>query len=105
MDEATQQNSALVEENAASAKSLEQQAAAMDERVRQFQISAAQTDETASVMLRRDAPAATKERPERKAAPAGTKAGAPKANGRNPVARMQANVATAFKQDHDWTEF
>ncbi len=33
MDEATQQNSALVEENAATAKILEQQARAMDECV------------------------------------------------------------------------
>jgi methyl-accepting chemotaxis protein len=34
----TQQNSALVEENAATAKTLEQQAAAMDERVAFFRL-------------------------------------------------------------------
>ena len=38
MDEVTQQNSALVEENAASAKTLEHQSAAMNEKVAFFQI-------------------------------------------------------------------
>jgi methyl-accepting chemotaxis protein len=38
MDEVTQQNSALVEENAATAKTLEHQAKAMDEQVAYFQI-------------------------------------------------------------------
>ncbi|WP_342359782.1 methyl-accepting chemotaxis protein [Terrarubrum flagellatum] len=40
MDVVTQQNSALVEENAATAKMLEQQAAAMDEQVRFFRLEA-----------------------------------------------------------------
>jgi methyl-accepting chemotaxis protein len=39
MDEVTQQNSALVEENAATAKALEQQASAMDERVAFFSVA------------------------------------------------------------------
>ena len=43
MDEVTQQNSALVEENAATAKTLEHQAKNMDERVSFFQIDAAGT--------------------------------------------------------------
>ena len=38
MDEVTQQNSALVEENAATAKTLEQQSQAMEEEVRFFQV-------------------------------------------------------------------
>ena len=38
MDEVTQQNSALVEENAATAKTLEHQAKAMDERVAFFRL-------------------------------------------------------------------
>jgi methyl-accepting chemotaxis protein len=38
MDEVTQQNSALVEENAATAKTLEHQAKAMDERVSFFKL-------------------------------------------------------------------
>jgi methyl-accepting chemotaxis protein len=40
MDEVTQQNSALVEENAATAKTLERQSAAMDERVGAFRLDA-----------------------------------------------------------------
>ncbi len=40
MDEVTQQNSALVEENAATAKTLEQQAKAMDDRVAMFRLRA-----------------------------------------------------------------
>jgi len=39
MDEVTQQNSALVEENAATAKVLEHQARAMDEQMTFFQIA------------------------------------------------------------------
>ncbi len=39
MDEVTQQNSALVEENAATAKTLEHQAKAMDERVAYFRLA------------------------------------------------------------------
>jgi methyl-accepting chemotaxis protein len=41
MDELTQQNSALVEENASAAKALEQQSQAMDERVSFFRVDAA----------------------------------------------------------------
>jgi hypothetical protein len=43
MDEVTQQNSALVEENAAAAKSLEQQSQGMDEQVSFFQLDDAQS--------------------------------------------------------------
>jgi hypothetical protein len=39
MDQATQQNSALVEENAATAKTLEHQAEAMDEEIGFFRVS------------------------------------------------------------------
>ena len=45
MDEVTQQNSALVEENAATAKTLEHQAKAMDEQVAFFQIGASEQHE------------------------------------------------------------
>jgi methyl-accepting chemotaxis protein len=41
MDEATQQNSALVEENAATAKTLENQSQAMNERVSFFRLEGA----------------------------------------------------------------
>ncbi|MEA2948711.1 MAG: methyl-accepting chemotaxis protein, partial [Alphaproteobacteria bacterium] len=42
MDEVTQQNSALVEENAAAAKSLEAQSQGMNERVSFFRLDGAQ---------------------------------------------------------------
>ncbi len=45
MDEVTQQNSALVEENAATAKTLEHQAKAMDERVAFFKIDEGATND------------------------------------------------------------
>ena len=43
MDETTQQNSALVEENAATAKTLENQARSMDQRVASFRLRAGPT--------------------------------------------------------------
>ncbi len=49
MDEVTQQNSALVEENAATAKTLEHQARAMDERVAFFRIAAGAEDDFAAM--------------------------------------------------------
>ena len=65
MDEMTQQNSALVEENAATAKTLEQQATAMDERVCFFRLAAGA--ETAAAPSR---PAAPARRPQSTARPA-----------------------------------
>src|SRR5205085_1771204 len=53
MDEMTQQNSALVEENAATAKALEQQSGAMNERISFFK-----TGTVRSSNLRRDQVAA-----------------------------------------------
>jgi methyl-accepting chemotaxis protein len=115
MDEVTQQNSALVEQNAASAKSLENQASAMDVQVQRFQIGEAGVpaevpDSVARQPSERAAPsAAEKSRPATPAILA--KPGQPKTaashkrNGRNPVARMQAAVATAFKEDPEWKEF
>ncbi len=105
MDEVTQQNSALVEENAATAKTLEHQAKAMDDRVGVFHI-----DEAAGIISGPPARApaiAAKPRPAaiRPAAkpsrPAAQAAGAR----RGPVGRMQAQLATAIKEDADWKEF
>ena len=48
MDDVTQQNSALVEENAATAKTLEHQAKAMDERVSFFRIASGDDRSTAN---------------------------------------------------------
>ncbi|MBI3703656.1 MAG: hypothetical protein HY244_07400, partial [Rhizobiales bacterium] len=112
MDEVTQQNSALVEENAATAKTLEHQAKAMDERVAFFKLAAG-SDVAAA------APASTSTPEKRPAAakpsrapvtPKQQPAAAPKrvvAGGSRggPVGRMQAALATAVNEDPDWKEF
>ena len=87
MDEMTQKNSALVEENAAAAKSLERQSQGMDERVSFFQLG----DSCAGA----DACLPRPRRPSRRAAP---KRVAVAAKG-GPVGRMQAGLAVAVKQD------
>ena len=100
MDEVTQQNSALVEENAATAKTLEHQAKAMDERVAFFKV-----DEGAAV-----APAAQKapvvampaRAPVKQPAPAPKRVAATRGG---PVGRMQATLAAAVNEDQDWKEF
>ncbi|MCC6949333.1 MAG: HAMP domain-containing protein [Bradyrhizobiaceae bacterium] len=100
MDEVTQQNSALVEQNAASAKSLERQAAAMDEHVRTFRIDdAEETPLRRPVAAEAETPAVAKPQAP---APIPPKA---RANGRGPVGRMQTAVAAAFAEDPEWKEF
>jgi methyl-accepting chemotaxis protein len=106
MDEVTQQNSALVEENAATAKTLDEQARAMGERVAFFRLA----DDAPQAM--RAAGGAPARQPAQKAAPRpqsvpAAKAPPPKravANG-GPVGRMQAALATAVNADPDWKEF
>jgi methyl-accepting chemotaxis protein len=115
MDDVTQQNSALVEENAATAKTLEHQSSAMNEQVSVFRV-----DETAaadasgkapSAPIRQAAGAAPKARgaaPRRAAtetkAPPSSKRPQAAAN-RGPVGRMQTALASAIKSDPDWKEF
>jgi methyl-accepting chemotaxis protein len=64
MDEVTQQNSALVEQNAAAAKALEQQSQSMDERVSFFRVEEARGAEQAParavVALKRHATGVTR---------------------------------------------
>ncbi len=96
MDQVTQQNSALVEENAATAKVLEQQAKAMDERVSFFHVASAAASPVAAS---RSA-----------AAPAPSKASAApvKSPARVPAAKPAKAVtqgALAVKDDPDWKEF
>lgn len=119
MDEVTQQNSALVEENAATAKTLEHQAKSMDERVASFRLrndagrgeggESARPSETGEqkVAVARVAaappsrgPAAPKQKPV-----AQLKQVASGGNGGGPVRRMQAELATAVKSEPDWKEF
>jgi methyl-accepting chemotaxis protein len=100
MDEVTQQNSALVEENAATAKTLEHQAKAMNERVAAFRVGDALSPAVKpQSVAERSEPA--KSRPI--AAPRRIAAGG--ANGSGPVPRMQAQLAQAVNQDADWKEF
>jgi methyl-accepting chemotaxis protein len=123
MDEVTQQNSALVEENAATAKTLEHQARAMDERVAFFRIAAGAEDAwpvahkhpsagEASVPASRlsvakplaPRPSTPKPSvPKPAVAMASTRRNAGAA-GRGPVARMQAAIAEAMT-DPEWKEF
>ena len=106
MDEVTQQNSALVEENAATAKTLEQQSMAMNERVGAFRLtdqpSAGEARQRPVVALKRPAPEAPRAQP---AAPAKRQPPAAPVRRGGPVGRMQAALATAIKDDPDWKEF
>ncbi len=123
MDEVTQQNSALVEENAATAKTLENQAVAMTEQVSVFRIDGGAQDGATAIAKRPSAPAAkaparattSAPKPAPQAAPqAAPKAAAkpavkPKAaagmNGGGPVGRMQSALAAAIKDGPEWEEF
>jgi methyl-accepting chemotaxis protein len=111
MDEATQQNSALVEENAATAKTLEHQAKAMDEQVSFFQIAVGDD----SRGFGRAAPRRASPAPKAKsahAAPAPRKATTkPSTPARRaavnpgPARNMQTALASAVNADPDWKEF
>jgi methyl-accepting chemotaxis protein len=87
MDEVTQQNSALVEENAATAKTLEQQSGAMNESVGSFKLNGG--DAAATIP---SAPVVAMARPARRAAPARR-------------ARTDGALALADKEQADWKEF
>jgi methyl-accepting chemotaxis protein len=110
MDEVTQQNSALVEENAATAKTLEQQAKAMDDEVSVFRVDGSASAAAPAAPKRPPVVAPKPARAELKAPP-GKSAGAARsgANGsaavrRNPVGRMQTALATAVNGE-EWKEF
>jgi len=113
MDEVTQQNSALVEENAATAKTLEQQAKAMDDEVSVFRVDASAAGAPPPVQ-RRPATVAPKaaeakvqsSKAGHKPAQAARTTGNGRANGagHGPVGRMQAALATAVNNE-DWKEF
>jgi methyl-accepting chemotaxis protein len=107
MDEVTQQNSALVEENAATAKTLDEQARAMSDRVAFFQVG----DESEAQPAGSRRAAAPPPRPQPVAKPQGLANGkTPPARQRavangGPVGRMQAALATAISAGQDWREF
>jgi methyl-accepting chemotaxis protein len=116
MDEVTQQNSALVEENAASAKALEHQSSTMDERVAFFKMDpgghTARHERSGDAGREHaDGKAASHEKAPARPQPTVVNGpGKPVAKtkleaGKGAVARMQTAVATAFKQEPDWKEF
>jgi methyl-accepting chemotaxis protein len=82
MDEATQQNSALVEENAAAAKTLRDQSETMHSRMGFFKLG---DDSATFKSIEPVAPSAVRGQPR--------------------VRQMQSAVATAIKEDADWSEF
>jgi methyl-accepting chemotaxis protein len=84
MDEVTQQNSALVEQNASAAKSLEEQSQAMNERVSQFRVGTEGSAESV-------APAR------------GAKTN--RRTGRSPAPVTRGNTALAQAVDREWEEF
>lgn len=89
MDEVTQQNSALVEENAATAKTLEEQQAAMNERVAYFQVDAQNTEPEEEI----EAEPAVQSAPVRMATPARVRP------------RTRGNLALASEPAGDFQEF
>src|SRR5262245_14762248 len=104
MDEVTQQNSALVEENAATAKTLETQAGAMDQRVGVFHLDeAGASAQAARPMTAATAPAASA--PKRPASPKAVAAPRRAAANGGPVRQMQAALATEVQAEPDWKEF
>ncbi len=115
MDEVTQQNSALVEENAATAKTLEYQAKAMDEQVAFFQIG--QESAESQRVFEKPAKVEMVQKPKLQLAPSRGPAAAVKqrpvtqmkqsAGGKSggPVKKMQADLANAVNSDTDWKEF
>jgi len=110
MDEVTQQNSALVEENAATAKTLEHQAHAMSDRVAFFRIDNAAVGAAPPVAAAKVQPIAavasrTAPVPAKRPPVAAPKRAATVGRGGGPVGRMQAALATAIHDDPEWKEF
>ena len=100
MDEVTQQNSALVEENAATAKTLDEQAHAMSDRIAFFRVEEEGQELRAAVGASARAPAPrVATRPP--TAPARQRVAA---NG-GPAARTQGSLALAANAEKDWKEF
>jgi methyl-accepting chemotaxis protein len=103
MDEVTQQNSALVEENAATAKTLDQQAHAMSERVSFFRV--ADEAEAQRSYATKPQPGAKPKSVNNARAQQPMPARQRVAVNGGPVGRMQASLAAAVSADQDWKEF
>jgi hypothetical protein len=124
MDEVTQQNAALVEENAATAKALENRAQSMDAQVSFFKIDsdAAAVEVEKKLAIRQQVPAPVQESTKREPAESkvipvahaklpppvrkpSTAVRSSRPAARGSVGQMQAAVATAFDADPGWKEF
>jgi methyl-accepting chemotaxis protein len=90
MDQVTQQNSALVEQNAATAKNLQQQSAAMSTSVAVFKLNGGAESYSA--------PQPAVRQPAASARLNGSGRG-------GPARRMQAGLATALKAEQEFEEF
>jgi len=101
MDEVTQQNSALVEQATATAKTLDQQAQAMSEQVSFFRLDNGRPVQTDALEPRRRATVESAKEPA-KSRPAAAKQGAPK---RAVVGRGNGALAKAVGAEADWKEF
>jgi methyl-accepting chemotaxis protein len=110
MDEVTQQNSALVEENAATAKTLEQQSTTMTAEVSVFKVGDDDVPMTPAAPKRpaaapQKSAAPAKPAPAKSAAPAKASKPAPAAAPRRgTVGQMQTALAAAY-QDPEWKDF
>ncbi len=102
MDEVTQQNSALVEENAATAKTLEHQAKAMDERVAFFRVV---EPASGASPAQRPAPALVAKPAAHRPARPGVAAPVKHAAAGGPAGRTRSNLATAIATETDHREF
>jgi methyl-accepting chemotaxis protein len=98
MDEMTQQNSALVEENAAACRLLQDQAEDMASRMSFFKLDAAAA---ATIVSSRPAPA----RPPAGKAPIRTPMRKVAGGGRGGAAALQSELRNAFTDEPDWKEF
>ncbi len=99
MDEMTQQNSALVEETAAGARTLQEQAGRMHSRMSFFTIDG-MSKVTALESAQQSEPVASAT-----VGYVGQKVAASGGGGRNAVAQMQAAISTAVDDDADWSDF
>ena len=98
MDEVTQQNSALVEENAATAKTLDEQAHAMSDRIAFFRVE----EEGQEIRAAAGASARASAQPVPTRPPSALARQRVAANG-GPVARTQGSLAV--NAERDWKEF
>ncbi|MDR3375915.1 MAG: PAS domain S-box protein [Ancalomicrobiaceae bacterium] len=101
MDEMTQQNSALVEENAAACRMLQQQAEDMSQRMSTFEVGDARYDVASKPVVELAHRRPPQPQREAKTAKAPVKK---VANSRAPQ-RMQADLKAAFESDTEWKEF